>query len=230
MIAFDFDGTLAPITADRADAVIRAHTRQLLGQLVSRYPCCVISGRQRADLLTRLQGIAMSDVVGNHGAEPSRHAGRYAQQVADWLPMISSALAEERGIEIEDKYFSLAIHYRGATDHQRARDRIGDALAPLGRTIGVVEGKAVVNVVVPDAPDKAAALLAICRRRRCRAALFIGDDATDEHVFALSAGWLTTIRVGHQPSSAAQYYLRDQEEVDALLEILIALRNHNAHA
>jgi hypothetical protein len=36
---------------------------------------------------------------------------------------------------------------------------------------------------------------------------------------------LLCIRVGHSPNSAAPWYLHDQEEMDALLEKLLALRN-----
>src|SRR5690606_19595485 len=53
LIAFDYDGTLAPITATPTAARMRAATRQLLKQLARRYPCVVISGRALDDVAER---------------------------------------------------------------------------------------------------------------------------------------------------------------------------------
>ena len=47
LLAFDFDGTLAPIVPDRDDARMRPRTRALLEEICRRYPCAVISGRSR---------------------------------------------------------------------------------------------------------------------------------------------------------------------------------------
>jgi trehalose 6-phosphate phosphatase len=44
LLAFDFDGTLAPIVADRHRAVMRQRTRSLLATAAKLYPCAVISG------------------------------------------------------------------------------------------------------------------------------------------------------------------------------------------
>ena len=56
----------------------------------------------------------------------------------------------------------------------------------------------------------------------CACALYVGDDRTDEDVFALPQ--LVSVRVGAAPDSKARYHVRDQEEVDDLLERLVALR------
>ena len=49
LLAFDFDGTLAPIVEDRDRAAMRERTRGLLVRLCALYPCAVISGRSRGD-------------------------------------------------------------------------------------------------------------------------------------------------------------------------------------
>ena len=55
--------------------------------------------------------------------------------------------------------------------------------------------------------------------------MYVGDDVTDEDVFRLDQpGRLFTVRVGRSRTSAARYYLRQQQEIDALLEHLVALR------
>jgi trehalose-6-phosphatase len=62
-------------------------------------------------------------------------------------------------------------------------------------------------------------------RWRCRTAIDVGDDETDEDVFASSdADRLLAIRVGARRSSRAPYFVRSQARIDALLRALIALR------
>ena len=48
LVAFDFDGTLAPIVPHRDCAAMRSATRCLLRELASLYPCIVISARAQA--------------------------------------------------------------------------------------------------------------------------------------------------------------------------------------
>ncbi|HSD11890.1 MAG TPA: trehalose-phosphatase, partial [Candidatus Binatia bacterium] len=70
LLAFDFDGTLAPIVATPARARMRATTARLMNELKDLYPCVVISGRARADVLERLGNLPGLGVIGNHGIEP----------------------------------------------------------------------------------------------------------------------------------------------------------------
>ena len=50
LLAFDFDGTLAPIVANRHQAAMRARTARLFSTVCERYPSAVISGRAKADV------------------------------------------------------------------------------------------------------------------------------------------------------------------------------------
>ncbi len=59
----------------------------------------------------------------------------------------------------------------------------------------------------------------------CDTVIYVGDDITDEDVFQLDRpGQLLSIRVGRKQTSAAPYYIRNQAEIDRLLETLVALR------
>ncbi len=117
------------------------------------------------------------------------------------------------------------LHYRQAPDKRAARAAIDAAIAALPVPMRLVPGKLVVNLVPAEAPHKGDALQALCARTRAAAALFVGDDVTDEDVFALgSRGGLVGVRVGRSRTSAAPYYIRDQRAVDILLTRLIALR------
>ena len=230
LLAFDYDGTLAPIVRERGRARMRGRTRRLFERLARRYPCVVISGRARADVRRRLRGVGVRGVVGNHGIEPWRATRRVSAQVRRWRPVLARRLAAAGGVEIEDKRFSLAVHYRGSRDKRSARARVLAAVSPLleARVIG---GKQVVNVLPSDAPHKGSALERERKRLRCVKALYVGDDETDEDAFAAGRkGRLLAIRVGRRRGSAAAFYLRGQGEVDALLEALLKLsENGGAH-
>ncbi len=79
-----------------------------------------------------------------------------------------------------------------------------------------------VNLLPTDAPHKGIALERARTRFACDTAIYVGDDETDEDVFALDQpGRLLTIRVGQKRESLASYFLRNQGEIDRLLETLL---------
>ena len=223
LLAFDYDGTLAPLASAPARATMRRSTRLLLERVSAKYPVVVISGRARDDALERLQGVEVCRVVGNHGAEPAADGAAIRRRVRQWLPVLKARLARHQGVVIEDKLLSIAVHYRNARDRNGTRRAILSAGAALF-DVRIVGGKLVVNFVVPDAPHKGLALERERRHLACDTAIYVGDDVTDEDVFQLDRPWLHSIRVGRLRSSAARYYLRDQAEIDRLLETLVALR------
>ena len=114
LLAFDYDGTLAPLVSAPSRATMRESTRRLLRRASRLYPCVVISGRARGDALGRLRGIEICRVVGNHGAEPSPGAKAMRRRVQQWLPVLKARLAQRQGVIVEDKGFSVAVHYRQA--------------------------------------------------------------------------------------------------------------------
>jgi trehalose 6-phosphate phosphatase len=223
LVALDFDGTLAPIVARPLRAALAPRTRRLLRRLAASYPCVVISGRSRRDLLRRVRGLGLAGTVGNHGGEPSPRAAALRARVGRWRRALERELAGAPGVAIEDKGLSLSVHYRGAPRPGAARAAIRAAAAGLAGA-RVVGGKRVVNVVPAEAPHKGAALEAARRRLGCEATLYVGDDETDEDAFALRGASRIGVRVGRAPASRARYFLRSQASVDALLERLVRLR------
>ena len=225
LLAFDFDGTLAPIVRDPERAALRPSTRRLLREAARAYPCVVISGRSRADVRRRLRGIPLADVIGNHGGEPWHAGARARREVRRWLAASRRcACAAPAGVVIEDKGLSLSVHYRGARQKKRVRARILAATAELPDARATA-GKLVVNVVPAGAPHKGQALVRERARLGCDTAVYLGDDETDEDVFALDQpGQLLTVRVGRKQGSAAAYYIRRQAEIDRVLRSLLASR------
>ena len=224
LLGFDFDGTLAPIVGRRNGAGMRPATRRLLRAVARRYPCIVISGRARADVMRRLGAVGVVMVVGNHGLEPGWATAELRGVIRAWRGRLRRELRGWNGVQIEDKAFSLAVHYRAAADPRGALAAIVNAAGALpgARTIG---GKMVVNVLPAGVPLKGVALEEQRARCGCAAALYVGDDETDEDVFALDLpGRLLAVRVGWSRASAAPWFLRSQGEVDELLRVLVARR------
>lgn len=220
LVAFDFDGTLAPIVVDRRAARMGRAVGQALRKLGRVQPLAIITGRSLADLRPRVPGVNAT-LVGNHGLEglELRAADTARSTVRAW----DRALAQRKlppGVELENKVWSLSLHYR------RARPRLGalrelyaiaQELKPAPR---IVPGKFVLNLMPRHSPDKGDALLELVRRTGMRRAVFIGDDYTDEDAFQLGSARVLSIRIGRKRGSSAEFYLKEQAEVVDLLELV----------
>lgn len=224
LLAFDYDGTLAPIVPRPDRAQMRVSTRRLLRSVARRYPCIVISGRARADVMGRLRGIPLVHVSGNHGLEPWAEKAWYASQVRDWVACLGRHLAGHDGVIVEDKIYSASVHYRMSPHKRLALHAIDEAVSSL-HGVRRISGKEVVNLVPRGAPGKGAALERARRLMVCDTALYVGDDDTDEEAFASgTAARLLSVRVGPVRRSRATYLLEDQDHIDRLLQRLLALR------
>jgi trehalose 6-phosphate phosphatase len=225
LVAFDYDGTLAPIVEDRDRAFMRARTRTLLERVANLYPTAIISGRSCDDVASRLDGITIKHIIGNHGLEPTASMELFESEVAAILPMLQEALRDEHGVDVENKRYSLAIHYRRSRRKKDARAAIFAAISRMAKPMRVMLGKLVINVIPEKAPHKGDALVSLRDRECADIALYVGDDVTDEDVFELDQpGRLLCIRVGNSRKSAAPWCLRDQREIDLLLQALVDLR------
>jgi trehalose 6-phosphate phosphatase len=225
LLAFDFDGTLAPIVARPGDARVSVALARRLEKLSRRLPVAVITGRSVEDVTRRLR-FEPRYVVGNHGAEdPAAPPQAPLQQALEPLRarLRAEAVAlEAAGVDVEDKRFSIALHYRCARDPQRAQDLITALLRRQGERTRVFGGKRVLNVVAEEAPDKADAVLQLVQRTGAGTVVYLGDDVNDEVVFERARpGWLT-VRVGRDdPHSRAAFCLDSPAEVGIVLHKML---------
>jgi trehalose 6-phosphate phosphatase len=198
--------------------------------LVDRYPCVVVSGRSRTDVSRRLRGTGIGVVLGNHGLEPWVAPAGVADRVRAWRGLLDRRLAGMPGVVIEEKGLSIAIHYRRSRTKKIARQAIAAAALELPE-VRVIGGKQVVNLIPEGAGHKGIALLRERDRAGCATAIFVGDDDTDEDVFALDeAERLLSIRIGRKRRSAADYYLARQADIDELIRQLVNTRGRAIHA
>jgi trehalose 6-phosphate phosphatase len=228
VVALDYDGTLAPIVSTPRKARMRARTRQLLVAVAQRYPCVVISGRARDDVSSRVGSVPVWHVSGNHGLEPWGEEPSYATRVRAWVRHLQKTLALVDGVVVEDKTYSVTVHYRRATQKRRAIRAVAAAVRAL-RGARVIGGNEAVNVVPRGAPHKGEALERARRLLACEKAIYVGDDDTDEDAFAVARpDRLLSVRIGGARRSRARYRLKDQRQIDRFLRALLTLRPRRA--
>ena len=227
LIVLDFDGTLAPIVGDRSAAGLSSRTRAVLRRLAGLYPVAILSGRAIEDVLRRVDGVDVRWVIGSHGAEwpgEGREHRAWRVLVEGWRRALERRLDGVKGVELECKPLSLAVHFRHSTDQARAVARIQEAIRGLPGA-AVVLGKKVVNLLPEGAGDKGTALQRLVSLAGADRVLFIGDDVTDEAAFGARLDIpAMMVRVGRTTGSLAGHWLRRRADVDVLLDRLGRLR------
>jgi trehalose 6-phosphate phosphatase len=235
LVALDFDGTLSPIVDRPEDAALLAGLAGPLRHLVARSDtvAAIVSGRGLADVRDRV-GLDAMYYAGNHGFEIEGPGVDRVHEAAEsarpaletCLEGLRSALADEPGTEVEDKRWTLSIHYRRA-ERDGAEERVRAAVREHGGRPGlrITEGKKVFEVR-PDVDwDKGRAtrfLLDVVSDDDEIPAVFIGDDRTDEDAFEVVRDSGGGIVVGDLPpaDTRALAWVRDPGEVKELIESL----------
>jgi len=226
LYAFDFDGTLAPIVWRHGDARIGTALRSRLARLAAQVPVAVISGRSLGDLRSRIPEEIVHG-IGNHGNEGAAQPEAEAMRAVcrDWIGQLRQLFADSAaaaGVELEDKGVTVSLHYRQARDREQASAWLARAAAELQPPPRIIGGKLVLNLLPPGARTKFEALWELARSEEAERVLFVGDDDTDEIVFAQAPADWVTVRVELDSSSRARYFLQKQSEVTILIDHLLA--------
>lgn len=220
LLAFDFDGTLAPIAPVPQQARISRSVSGKLRRICAHLPVAIVTGRSLADVRDRLD-FEPHYIVGNHGAEFGEEAGERAAALdaARALLQARGDVLHEAGVMVEDKQLSLALHYRLSRCPAQAQAVIRELLRPLQAQYRTFGGKLVENVVPLDAGDKSDAVHRLVRESGAGCAIFFGDDLNDEPVFASAPEHWLTVRVGREdPACAARFFLDSTAEVALALD------------
>lgn len=229
VLAFDLDGTLAPLVPRSEDAKVPPATAARLKALSKTWPLGVITGRAIDDARTRL-GFTPRYLYGNHGAErPDAPASGELRGRLDacreHLSRYKPAMAA-RWIVLEDKGLSLALHYGLSPNMPLSRAWLAELLAPVGDGIHASHGHHVLNIMPQHAPDKGDALLEIMHDCGAVRALVVGDDVNDESAFDKAPAGSVTVRIAaSKVPTRARFKLSSQSQVDRLLSTLLALRH-----
>lgn len=216
LIATDYDGTLAPIVGRPEEAWPQPGAREVLQKLLRSplHEVWVVTGR-RASQVHGFLGLRGLPVIGLHGlewpGEPKPTPDRAAiQQILEQVPPFP-------GRRIEDKGWTVAIHYRQAPPelHPEIEAVLGHVALPYGWAR--LAGK-FVHEFRPAGVSKGKALERLIALHPEHHPVFIGDDQTDEEGFAAvleQGGTAIKVGAGH---TLAPYRIADPAEVVRLLE------------
>jgi trehalose-phosphatase len=232
LVACDYDGTLAPITANPDEARPLPESVGALRSLAGLHETttAVISGRALRDLATLSRLPSEVHLVGSHGSEFDIgfvHAlDANARQLHRRLEAeLEDLVLDIPGVSLEVKPASIAVHVRRA-EHGAGRRVLTSVHEGPSTWEGVstTDGKEVVELaVVPT--DKGRALDTLRHQVGATAAIFLGDDVTDEKAFARLSGPDIGVKVG-DGETLATYRVPDTTDVATVLAFIFEERRN----
>jgi trehalose 6-phosphate phosphatase len=224
---FDIDGTLADIAPSPSEIVVE---RELQAQICDLYEAtggalALISGRSLSDVDSIFRDASLP-VGGQHGLERRSSDGRITRHDAPLEKLdfararVAEAISAHPDLLLEDKGLSLALHYRSAPSLASFAHRTMRAIASaIGPAFTLQSGKRVVELK-PSGKDKGDAVRDFMKEEPFlgRTPVFVGDDVTDEHGFAVVNSMNGhSIKVGGGPT-AASWRLQNVRAVRLWLE------------
>lgn len=234
LIALDFDGVLAPIVARPQDARPLPGSREPMQRLVraARVHLALVSGRALSDLRALADPAAGMLLVGSHGAELGTVDGHQALLDDDRVALLDKVVAGLEDVVAANPGTHIEVKPAGAVLHTRRAGRDAADAATRAALEGpaaldgvhLTRGKEVVELSVV-ATDKGEAVEHLRRQVGADAVLYVGDDVTDEHAFAVldPANGDVRVKVG-DGDSAADHRIAGPDEVVKLLAALAELR------
>jgi trehalose 6-phosphate phosphatase len=194
-LLLDIDGTLLDFAPTPREVWVPPGLAQTMNRLLERTSgaLALVSGRSLNDI-DLIFAPAEFPAVGGHGAEmrlstDSEAVAAHAPPLDKDLKKRLAAIAQlSPGILLEDKGYSLALHYRLAPHAEKAiYAAVSLIRADLPNApIEVLPGKYVCEIK-HSGFTKASGVLELMTHEpfRGRRPVFIGDDVTDESVFAI---------------------------------------------
>lgn len=232
VLAFDFDGALAPIVRLPPDARPLPGSVEAIERLsrVDGVVTALVSGRARDDLAAVSGAVPSARLllVGSHGAEldaagPAGLDDEARRRLDVVTGLLQDVLADHPGAHLELKPASAVLHTRLIGDERSQADAERAALDVLAGLAGVhvTPGKKVVEAaVVPT--GKGAALQWLRAAFAAAAVLYVGDDVTDEDAFAVLQPDDVGVKVGGG-ETLARHRVADPAAVRDLLWLLVTL-------
>ena len=192
-LLLDFDGTIVDLAPTPDSVHVPPSLRRALARLIERTggALALVSGRSIVDL-DRFFAPMRLPIVGVHGAELRllNDAATEKRDPTGLPPRLRHKLIAlaGKGVVAEDKGLSIALHYRLAPERAAAiRQAVDEICAePWDAPIEILPGKAVIEVKHAGF-NKGTGVRELMTHLpfRGRRPIFIGDDTTDETVFAI---------------------------------------------
>ena len=224
LLASDYDGVFARLVGDPSAAKPEPGVAEALMRLaaVDGVTVAMVSGRGVRDLQTTSGFTGNLRWVGSHGAEldgplTGELAGRRDALVRQMEPLV----ARVAGARLEVKPASIAVHVREVPDRLAAVALLEQVDALAEPSLTKKPGKEVLELAVTDA-DKGTALRRLRSEIGASAALYLGDDVTDEDGFRALEPDDVTVKVG-EGETAARFRVADVPGAVAVLRRLVEL-------
>jgi len=194
-LLLDIDGTLLDLAPTPREVWVPPGLATTLNRLLEKTcgALALVSGRSLNDI-DLIFAPAQFPAVGGHGAEmrlstDSEAVATHAPPMDKELKRRLAAIAKlSPGILLEDKGYSLALHYRLAPHAEKAiYEAVSLIRADLPNApIEVMPGKCVCEIKHAGF-NKASGVVELMSHEpfKGRRPIFIGDDVTDESVFAI---------------------------------------------
>src|SRR5450432_2926343 len=194
-LLLDIDGTLLDLAPTPREVWVPPGLAKTLNRLLQKTSgaLALVSGRSLNDI-DLIFAPEQFPAVGGHGAEmrlstDSEAVATHAPPMDKELKRRLAAIAKlSPGILLEDKGYSLALHYRLAPHAEKAiYEAVSLIRADLPNApIEVLPGKCVCEIK-HSGFNKASGVVELMTHQpfRGRLPIFIGDDVTDESVFAI---------------------------------------------
>lgn len=227
LLLLDYDGSLVPFSKDYKRADPPKSVVSLLNNLGrdKSNNVVLISGRSSDDL-GRWFGDLPISLVAEHGAAMRRAGNKTWQTIErpdnDWKrllePVLQKYAAKTPGARVEVKSHSLVWHYRAAQPYyaQKSTVNIKRSLKPILKKYGLemMQGNKVIEIKNPLVSKGVAAQRWLALGHDF--VLAIGDDRTDEELFAAIPETSWSIKVGRR-RTLANYRVDSYKDIVALL-------------
>jgi trehalose 6-phosphate phosphatase len=240
LLAFDYDGVLAPIVDDPRESLPFPGSVAALGRLARRVgTVAIISGRPAAVVVEfgRLAEEPALDrlvVFGLYGQERwDAHTNRVVtppaseevRAVIAELPVLLAHYDAPPETWIEDKGGSVAVHTRRCSDPAAALAALASPIADCAARHGLlVEPGRYVLELRPSGVDKGQTLLSYAKERSARSVCYTGDDLGDLKAFdaveALRGAGIAGLKVGSGSAEVAAVAQRADVVVDGPAGVL----------
>lgn len=223
LVACDYDGTLAELVSHPDLATPHPDSVKALTDLalLPNVSVLVVSGRRLDDLRRFVGEIPGLALLGEHGSDDgSTVDSRIDELSAPVLAELERIASTVPASWVEVKRYAGAFHHRNSDPELAAAavERIREWSQDRDEVI-VTEGKRVIEVSVTDRHKGHAVELAR-RQVDADAVVFIGDDVSDEEVFATLGKGDVGVKVGPGDTKAG-YRVTDVEGVTKLLSRLL---------
>ncbi|MBW6463734.1 MAG: bifunctional alpha,alpha-trehalose-phosphate synthase (UDP-forming)/trehalose-phosphatase [Firmicutes bacterium] len=239
LILLDYDGTLVSLKKKPELAKPPAELLHLLSNIKGdpKNTVVIISGRDR-ECLSEWMGESGVDLVAEHGTwlfEADldkwwiKEEGLAEEWKKNFYPILEMFSERTPGSFVEEKTYALVWHYRKAEpelgDH-RAKELM-DALHDMlsGTALQVLRGSKVVEIKPAGVNKGKAAMYWLGKEKKWDFILAMGDDWTDEDIFAVVPENTWSIRVGFKPYTKANYFMESPVEVISLLRSLADIKD-----